>query len=480
MTTHRQRENLTDAGPELSVPARTATEQVVAALRAQLTRVNPDRASISALLAKFDGLLSRAQFDDDADQRRAVSSERTAGLAARVARYAGTADTAAERVGAVLAAEAAQDRAAGDLVADLVTCFRALDLDQPTPETDPGTSATGAQNALGTIEASTLDPGRVQDYLTRRLNRPVEVQRVARMAGGYSKETILVVFTDSGEVTELILRKVVPGRPAANLPMEFEAMRFGRRQGLPVPDALWLELDESALGSPFFVATRIHGRNAGDVNGPDATVEPGVAHQLAVIAATLHAGDISTVAETPVVPMASVSDVGIAIAEQHRILAQAAELQSDKYTELWHVVLGWLSAHIPPTLSEPVFVHGDIGFHNLLLDGQQIIGLLDWERSHLGTAAQDLAYLRPSIEGLVPWAEFVHAYVDAGGTAPDPDVIRFYSVWQETWRGIASYRLRSRFMSEWPEPQWSDAAAGLLFTPQYLARALDAAFTAPD
>jgi aminoglycoside phosphotransferase (APT) family kinase protein len=459
--------------PDATGRTRSATQQLVAALRGQLTKVDPDSAAVLSLLSRFDDLLSRAQFDDDAKYRRGAEAAELADLARRISERS----TARTGIDTVLAEQAAGDPRAAAVVADLLSRYRRLDLDQPAEqEGSVAVPATGAQNSLGTMEAASLSPERVEAYLSSHFGRAVQVRRVAKMAGGFSKETILVVYDDGDRVEELILRKVVPGRPAANLPMEFEAMRFGRSQGLAVPEALWLESDEQALGSPFFVATRIHGRNAGDVNGPDETVTPDVARQLAEITATLHAGDISGVGETPVVAMASVADVEIAIAEQHRILAQAAPPQEGKYVELWLAVLGWLSAHVPPTIDEPVFVHGDIGFHNLLLDGQQIVGLLDWERSHLGTPAQDLAYLRPSIENLMPWPEFVDAYVAAGGKPPDPAAVRFYSVWQETWRGIASYRLRSRFMSERPVPQWSDAVAGLLFSPQYLSRALDAAF----
>src|SRR3546814_1200742 len=40
---------------------------------------------------------------------------------------------------------------------------------------------------------------------------------------------------------------------------------------------------------------------------------------------------------------------------------------------------------------KPVMIHGDCGMNNLLVDGERVSGLLDWEISHLGDHATDIA-----------------------------------------------------------------------------------------
>jgi aminoglycoside phosphotransferase (APT) family kinase protein len=65
-------------------------------------------------------------------------------------------------------------------------------------------------------------------------------------------------------------------------------------------------------------------------------------------------------------------------------------------------------------------VHGDVGLHNLLWDGQRL-SLLDWEWASLGPPLLDLAWLRWTIRwrGLPEslWRRFAASYAAAGGAA---------------------------------------------------------------
>ncbi len=57
-----------------------------------------------------------------------------------------------------------------------------------------------------------------------------------------------------------------------------------------------------------------------------------------------------------------------------------------------------------------------------------IAGLLDWEFSHVGDVAEDLAYARPFIEQVLSWAEFEQLYRAHGGAEVDPGAIHFWGV----------------------------------------------------
>jgi aminoglycoside phosphotransferase (APT) family kinase protein len=92
-----------------------------------------------------------------------------------------------------------------------------------------------------------------------------------------------------------------------------------------------------------------------------------------------------------------------------------------------------VAAAVPPALKEVldagllvvaesnqrVLVHGDVGLHNLLWDGQRLF-LLDWEWAAPGTPLLDLAWLRWTIQwrGLpqAVWQAFVEGYYAAGGS----------------------------------------------------------------
>jgi aminoglycoside phosphotransferase (APT) family kinase protein len=135
-------------------------------------------------------------------------------------------------------------------------------------------------------------------------------------------------------------------------------------------------------------------------------------------------------------------------------------------------VLAWLRANIPDRRTASI-VHGDVGLHNALADDGRLTAVLDWERAHLGDPVEDLAYLRPSIEPIFPWEEFIDRYVAQGGTRPDPATEHFYTVWQDTWRHIECLRLGEDFLASGSVPS---LIAGYVLGPRFLASALETAF----
>src|SRR5690606_32317054 len=55
--------------------------------------------------------------------------------------------------------------------------------------------------------------------------------------------------------------------------------------------------------------------------------------------------------------------------------------------------------------------------------------LLDWEFADIGHPAEDLGYLRGSVEEVMPWETWLQAYEAAGGPRVAPEQIDFYAVW---------------------------------------------------
>lgn len=100
--------------------------------------------------------------------------------------------------------------------------------------------------------------------------------------------------------------------------------------------------------------------------------------------------------------------------------------------------------------------------------------MLDWERSRIGDAAQDLAYVRPYLRNVVPWEEFVDTYCAAGGRAPSETAMHFYTVWQDTWRFAGAYRARARLLGG--GRGLLDGVLSLLHAPRFLLSALESAF----
>lgn len=300
-------------------------------------------------------------------------------------------------------------------------------------------------------------PAEIAAYLRGRGLDAVE-SRV--LTGGFSKETILVTLRDGAEI---VLRKVASGRTADTLADEYAVLEFATAHGLPVARPLWLD-------GALFATTRMPGRTCGDVTGPTADADAGAARQLGALLGRLHAVDPGEV-RTPRPPMATTDDLASGIAEREKVVLHVADtLPGSPGLVLHHRLLEWLRAHLPDVDGPGVLVHGDIGFHNLLVSCGQVTALLDWEVAHRGRPAEDLAYVRPSVIGLLPWTEFVAEYRAAGGPDVDDAELRYFTVWQDVWRAVSCLRLRATFVTN-PE-RLSDGVTGLLLHPRFLDSAV--------
>jgi aminoglycoside phosphotransferase (APT) family kinase protein len=89
----------------------------------------------------------------------------------------------------------------------------------------------------------------------------------------------------------------------------------------------------------------------------------------------------------------------------------------------------WLAAHLGDVGATLCLTHNDLGFHNFLTQGERLTAILDWELAELGHPAADLGYVKPFVELMLPWRDFVHRYQQAGGWQVDPLVLRFHTVW---------------------------------------------------
>jgi aminoglycoside phosphotransferase (APT) family kinase protein len=183
---------------------------------------------------------------------------------------------------------------------------------------------------------------------------------------------------------------------------------------------------------------------------------------------TLHSLDPGGLAGAPLPPLSSQDDHLAAIDEREEVL-RTIWRTDDAYRPVFARVLDWLRRNAPQDGAAGVLIHGDFALHNALVADDRLTGLLDWERSHIGNPSEDLAYLKPSIDQAGAWDDFVEEYRKAGGPPVVTRDLAYFTVWQDLWRGVSSYRIRAKFVAE--PTQLSDAIAGLLMSPRFLARA---------
>lgn len=254
------------------------------------------------------------------------------------------------------------------------------------------------------------------------------------LQGGRSKLTVRLRQQGSNKLPEaFILRQdwasSVTGTSVAP---EFEILRRVHDAGIRVPEPLLLEAGSEAMGSPFLLVSALQGVQSGDLFEPPASAALGL--QVAEQLGRLHAmGDAPFVGLPGVVQRGFGLDMLRAeLASYRAVIAQFGEtsLSIDR-------AIDWLAQNLEQVSGQRTLVHGDLGFHNFLVDGERLVALLDWELAHLGHPAEDLGYIRGWVEKMLPWSQFLQAYHAAGGPDSGAFAIDFYTL----WGGVRLYAL---------------------------------------
>ena len=92
----------------------------------------------------------------------------------------------------------------------------------------------------------------------------------------------------------------------------------------------------------------------------------------------------------------------------------------------------WLLDHVADVVpaGRLCLLQGDVGLHNMLIDGDRLTALVDWEAATIGPPARELAAVWLAATALMTWPEFVDAYRAAGGPpeATDERAVAYYRV----------------------------------------------------
>lgn len=255
-----------------------------------------------------------------------------------------------------------------------------------------------------------IDDGVLSDLLVERLGSDARVRSVRQFAGGQSNPTYLVVAGDR----RLVLRRRPPGDLLASahaVDREFRLLTALYGTGVPVPEPILLCEDPAVLGSAFYVMAHVEGRIFYDNAMPDLDPrERGAVFDAAnEVLAKLHALDPAAI---------GLDDFGRPGNYFSRQIArwsrQYAASRSSDIPEMDRVG-AWLADNVPPEVPKRI-VHGDFGFHNLMIAprGADVVAVLDWELSTLGDPVADLTYL--GMEWYRPPG------IDARGTLADKDL----------------------------------------------------------
>jgi aminoglycoside phosphotransferase (APT) family kinase protein len=273
-----------------------------------------------------------------------------------------------------------------------------------------------------------------------------QVQRFRLIGGGRARQTAAFELHVPGEpVRHLVIQRdnpglLTPGRRGVTT--EGPLLRHVAAFGMRVASPIWVEPDTGPLGAAFMIGPLLPGtkRIAGMdyFAAPDAS--PSLARDLAAQMAKLHR-----------IP---IEGAPAAMNQSPQGAGWASEL--DEYHEQWTAfaptpsiavaaAFGWMRHRAGRIEDRRAIVHGDMLFQNLLCDGDTVSGITDWELARIGHPAEDLCYVRPVIEGILPWADFLAAYHDAGGPEIPTATLDYFTLRSLVWLMVQVGHARHAF-----------------------------------
>lgn len=268
-----------------------------------------------------------------------------------------------------------------------------------------------------------------------------------RLSGGASLETWAFDLDDG---TPLILRRRPDGAPPRDtaLPLASEAALIlaAARTGAPVPIVEHVCAPQDGLGEAY-VMRRLEGETLGKRIVRDATfdvIRPGLARRCGEVLAQIHG------ASGPDLPPLATSD---ALGELARYEAVYRQFDAERPT--FEAAFRWLEASAPPPLP-PVLVHGDFRNGNLMIHPQQgLVGVLDWELTHLGDPAEDLGWIcvnswrfgewRKPVGGFGDYQALLDGYAAGGGCEIPLSRLQFWQALGSLKWGVMCLMMYSSF-----------------------------------
>jgi aminoglycoside phosphotransferase (APT) family kinase protein len=278
----------------------------------------------------------------------------------------------------------------------------------------------------------------LQQWLADELGDPgVSVDRLRRTSVGYSRENWVfdAAWQTDGRahVQAFIARRDPAGSVLeTDRRLEFAILRALTDTTVPVPKVRWLDPDGSRLGRPSIVMDLADGVCDYMALNGDRPLDRrvAIAHRLYDRLADIHRLDwralgLDRFLENPG-NKAAVAALDYWEAELRRV-----QLEPEPELEL---VIAWLRERAPEN-SAVTLVHGDFKPGNVLMQGDEVTLVLDWETAHLGDPLEDIGWVTNPLragEHRIPGAwepsDLIARWSERTGFAADPAAIRWWNV----------------------------------------------------
>jgi aminoglycoside phosphotransferase (APT) family kinase protein len=267
--------------------------------------------------------------------------------------------------------------------------------------------------------------------------RDLQLTDLRRISEGLSRENWVLDarWTEDGASKHLplIIRRDPDGSILqSDRPTELALLKALEKTALPTPTALWADLTGRWLDRPAMVMRREPGDCEYFVlrGNRSPEIRVGIAGALVDLLA-----DVNTTDWRAAGVGAVLSDPGAhgATVELARWESELRRSQLEPLPEL-EAGLIWLRSRAPESQAT-VLVHGDYKPGNVLLVGNEISTLLDWELAHLGDPLEDLGWItnpfrrrEHQIPGLWGAAEIVNRWSERTGYDVDQSTLKWWNV----------------------------------------------------
>jgi aminoglycoside phosphotransferase (APT) family kinase protein len=250
-------------------------------------------------------------------------------------------------------------------------------------------AAPSADHTSGPVEDRlAIDADRLAEFIRARVDGFSGRLTVERFEGGQSNPTYKLTAGRS----RYVLRRKPPGKllPSAHaVDREYRVITALAAAGFPVPRSRVLCMDESVIGTAFYVMDYVEGRVFWDQSLPGAsgTERAAIYDEMNRTIAALHTVDYRTIG------LADFGRPGNYFARQIDRWTRQYRSSEGERIDAMDRLIEWLPRNIPAG-EETSIVHGDYRLDNLLFHPTEprVLAVLDWELSTLGHPLADFAY----------------------------------------------------------------------------------------
>lgn len=294
---------------------------------------------------------------------------------------------------------------------------------------------------------------RLTAHLCKETAGIVEITQLEPLAGGACQELWRVEAKLAGGNRKLVLRADARTSLPGSIDRENEqrVINAAVAESVKTPEARWFGRDLLREGSNAYFMDWVDG----EAIGRRVTKSPQLAAARERLPSEL-ARELARIHQ--ITPARAPKLFAEAPADPVRSLLSAMREMLDRVDPRPAVELGlrWLETHAPKS-SEVTLVHGDFRVGNFMVGPDGLRAVLDWEFTHWGTPAEDLAWIavrdwrfgvldRP-IGGIAARAPFYAAYERESGRKVDRDEVHYWEVAGNLRWAVASLHQGLRYFA---------------------------------